>query len=171
MDSGRMKPMRKNSTQMSLLQYTELRPLNGDKTQHAVTSMYLFFSLKRTSCLPTSEAYGKQYMETVEAYDFFFDTPVVVSDTFFVGYHTLGVDGGQHPQCSFLPGQRVRHLYPRHPYPSPLLLHPPRCSRPQPPPNLLFRLHYHPRHQQPPLQHLLPHSRQPRNLRHPQTNH
>ncbi len=43
-------------------------------------------------------------METIEAYEFYFDTPVVVSDTFFVGYHTLGVDGRQHPQCTFLPG-------------------------------------------------------------------
>ena len=119
MDSGVMKPMRKNSTQMSLLQYTELRPLNGDKTQHAVTSMYLFFSLKRTSCLPTSEAYGKQYMETVEAYEFYFDTQVVVTDTFFVGYHTLGVDGGQHPQCTSLTRPESPSPLPSSPRPKP----------------------------------------------------
>ena len=33
------------------------------------------------------------YIDTVKAYEFYFDTPVVVSDTFLVGYHTLGIDG------------------------------------------------------------------------------
>lgn len=119
-----MKLMRKNSTQMSLLQYTELRPLYGDKTQHAVTSMYLFFSLNNTevmlrSCLPTSEAYGKQYMETIEAYEFYFDTSVVISDTFFVGYHTLGVDGRQNPQCTSLTRPKSLSPLPSSPRPKP----------------------------------------------------
>ena len=36
------------------------------------------------------------YRDTVSAYDFYFDTPITVTDTFLVGIHTLGVDGLQH---------------------------------------------------------------------------
>lgn len=54
MDSGVMKPMRKNSTQMSLLQYTELRPLNEDKTQPRRDLNVLFFSLNNTDVMPSN---------------------------------------------------------------------------------------------------------------------
>ena len=38
------------------------------------------------------------YTDTVvKSYEFYFDTPVVVSDTFIVAYQTLGVDGRPHP--------------------------------------------------------------------------
>ena len=36
------------------------------------------------------------YIDTVKAYEFYFDAPVVVTDTFLVGFHTFGVDGLQH---------------------------------------------------------------------------
>ena len=65
------------------------------------TLPYRYFVYEAIDCLPTSETYGKQFMEMVKAYEFYFDTPVVVTDTFFVGYHTLGVDGRQHPYCSW----------------------------------------------------------------------
>ncbi len=37
------------------------------------------------------------YIDTVSAYEFYFDEPAVVTDTFLVCYQTLGVDGLQHP--------------------------------------------------------------------------
>ena len=37
------------------------------------------------------------YIDTVSAYEFYFDEPAVVTDTFLVCYQTLGVDGKQHP--------------------------------------------------------------------------
>ena len=38
------------------------------------------------------------YTDTVvKSYEFYFDTPVVVSDTFVVAYQTLGIDGRPHP--------------------------------------------------------------------------
>jgi hypothetical protein len=37
-----------------------------------------------------------KYIDTATAYEFYFDTPFVATDTFLVGYHTLGVDGQQH---------------------------------------------------------------------------
>ena len=36
------------------------------------------------------------YIDTVKAYEFYFDAPVVVTDTFLVGFHTFGIDGQQH---------------------------------------------------------------------------
>jgi hypothetical protein len=36
------------------------------------------------------------FIDTASAYEFYFDAPVVVTDTFLVGFHTFGVDGLQH---------------------------------------------------------------------------
>ncbi len=36
------------------------------------------------------------YRDTAKAYEFYFDQPVIVSDTFLVGFQTLGIDGQQH---------------------------------------------------------------------------
>ena len=47
--------------------------------------------------IPSSPTYGQHFDDYVKAYEFYFDTPVVVSDTFFVGIQTLGIDGQQHP--------------------------------------------------------------------------
>ena len=48
--------------------------------------------------IESSPTYGQQFSAAVKAYEFYFDTPVVVTDTFFVGYQTLGDDGLQHPE-------------------------------------------------------------------------
>ena len=83
------------------------------------TLPYRYFVYEAIDCLPTSETYGKQFMEMVKAYEFYFDTPVVVTDTFFVGYHTLGVDGGQHPQCTSLTRPESPSPLPSSPRPKP----------------------------------------------------
>ena len=39
---------------------------------------------------------GDLYFDTVKAYEFYFDTPFIATDTFFVGFQTYGVDGLAH---------------------------------------------------------------------------
>lgn len=39
---------------------------------------------------------GDLYFDTVKAYEFYFDTPFIATDTFFVGFQTYGVDGQAH---------------------------------------------------------------------------
>ena len=41
------------------------------------------------------------YRDTATAYEFYFDTPFVATDTFLLGYHTLGVDGQQHQSYQY----------------------------------------------------------------------
>ena len=48
----------------------------------------------------SSATYGQHFSAAVKSYEFYFDTPVVVTDTFFVGYQTLGDDGLQHPEAT-----------------------------------------------------------------------
>ena len=55
------------------------------------------FIYEGNDCLPQSSTFGEHYEDTVKAYEFYFDTSVIVSDTFLIGIHTLGVDGQQHP--------------------------------------------------------------------------
>ena len=50
--------------------------------------------------IQSSPTYGEHFSAAVKSYEFYFDTPVVVTDTFFVGYQTLGDDGLQHPEPS-----------------------------------------------------------------------
>ncbi len=48
----------------------------------------------------SSPTYGQHFSAAVKSYEFYFDAPVVVTDTFFVGYQTLGDDGLQHPEAT-----------------------------------------------------------------------
>ena len=55
-----------------------------------------------SNCWLPEAAYGlKFFRDTASAYDFYFDTPVTVTDTFLVGYRTFGVDGLLHEHHPF----------------------------------------------------------------------
>ena len=51
------------------------------------------------------------YRDTATAYEFYFDTPFVATDTFLVGYHTLGVDGQQHQSYQYFDDDSVGYVY------------------------------------------------------------
>ena len=61
------------------------------------TMPYRYVMFESTDYIPGSPTYGQHFEAAVKSYEFYFDTPVVVIDTFFVGYQTLGVDGMHHP--------------------------------------------------------------------------
>ena len=52
-----------------------------------------------------------KYKDTATAYEFYFDTPFVATDTFLLGYHTLGVDGQQHQDAAGSDYSRSGYLY------------------------------------------------------------
>ncbi|MBQ6068035.1 MAG: T9SS type A sorting domain-containing protein [Bacteroidales bacterium] len=52
-----------------------------------------------------------KYIDTATAYEFYFDTPFVATDTFLLGYHTLGVDGRQHQSYQYWDNDSTGYAY------------------------------------------------------------
>ena len=73
----------------------EVIPVKTMRWTESMPFRYVMF--ESTDYVSSSPTYGQHFEEAVKSYEFYFDTPIVVSDTFFVGYQTLGEDGLQHP--------------------------------------------------------------------------
>lgn len=54
---------------------------------------------------------NQKYKDTATAYEFYFDVPFVATDTFLLGYHTLGVDGQQHQTTEDFDNDRTGYVY------------------------------------------------------------
>ena len=78
--------------------YFYVRPVKTVRWTDSLPFRYVQFN--SFDYIESSQTYGEHFSAAVKAYEFYFDKPVEVTDTFFVGYQTLGDDGLQHPEAT-----------------------------------------------------------------------